>query len=127
MRQRAHTTTARCYTRREIGSVDMEDEASRCAMAADEIKVEGTKMRPTTIPNPSKTGGVEAMRTGMGSPPRNAGTVARKAIGRASAGKNVPIRREPGPDQVPDISTKEIGSDRTTPKDPEKPEKGLPS
>ena len=103
-------------------------EASRCAMeAADEIKVEGTEMMPTAIPYPPETWGVETMRTGKGIPPRNVGTVARKAIGRANDGKNAPIRREPDRDPVPDIPTKEIGSDRTTPKDPEKPEKGLRS
>ena len=123
MRQRAHTTTARCYTRREIGSVDMEDEASRCAMAADEIKVEGTEMMPTTIPDPPEIGGVEAMRTGKGNPPQNAGTVARKVTGRASARRTAPIRGEPGPD----IATNEIDNDGTTLKDPEKLEKGLPS
>ena len=108
--------------------MDVEDEASRCAMeAADEIKVEGTEMMPTTIPDPSETGEVEAMRTGKGNTPQNVGTVARKATGRASAGKSVLIRIEPGPDPVLDIPTKGTGSDRTTPKDPEKLEKGLPS
>ena len=106
----------------------MEDEASRCTMeAADEIMVEGTETMLTAIPDPPETGGVEAMRTGKGNPPRNTGTVARKAIGRASARKNAPIRIEPGPGPVSDILTKETGSDRTTPKDPEKPKKGLPS
>ena len=104
--------------------MDVEDEASRCAMeATDEIKVEGTEVMPTTIPDPPEIWGVEAMRTSKGNPSRNAGIVARKATGRASAGRIAQIRREP----VPDIPTKEIGSVRTTPKDPEKPEKGLPS
>ena len=104
--------------------MDVEDEASRCAMeAADEIKVEGTEVMPTTIPDPSEIGAVEAMRTGKGNPPRNAGTVARKATQRASAGKSAPIRREP----VPEMPTKEIGNDRTTPNDSKKPEKGHPS
>ena len=76
---------------------------------------------------PSGNRGVEAMKTGKGNPPRNVGTVARKATGRASAGKSALIRREPDPDQDPDRPTKEIGNARTTPKDPEKPEKGLPS
>ena len=45
MRQRARTPTARRCTRREIGPMDVEDEASRCAMeAADEIKEGGTEM-----------------------------------------------------------------------------------
>ena len=65
----------------------VQDEASRCAMeAADEIKEGGTEVMPTATPNPPETGGVEVMRTGKGKPPRSAGTVARKAIGRASAG-----------------------------------------
>ena len=106
----------------------VEDEASRCAMeAADEIKEGGTEVMPTAIPDPPETEGVEAMRTGKGKPSRSAGTVARKATEKASAGKSAPIRREPGPETVPDIPTREIGSDRTTPKDPEEPEKGLPS
>ena len=108
--------------------MDVEDEVSWCAMeAADEIKVEGTETMPTTIPGPPETEGVEAMRTGKGNPPRNAGTLARKAIGRVSARKSTPIRREQVPDLVLDIPTREIGNDRSTPKDPEKPEKGLPS
>ena len=120
MHQRARTPTTRCYTRREIGPVDLEDEVSQCAMdAADRIKEEGPEVMPTAIPNPSETGGVEAMKTGKRNPPRNVGTVARKATGRASAGKNALIRREP----VPDIPTKEIGSVRTMLKDPEKPER----
>ena len=108
--------------------MDVEDEASWCAMeAADEIKVEGTETMPTAIPDPPKIGGVEAMRFGKGKPLRNVGIVARKATGIASAGRSVPIRREPGPDPVSDIPTKGIGSARTTPKDPKKLEKGLPS
>ena len=95
----------------------MEDEASRCAMeATDQIKEGGTEVMQTEIPNPPETGGVEAMRTGKGNPPRNAGIVARNATGRASVGRSAPIRREPGPD----IPTREIGSDRTTPKEQEK-------
>ena len=103
-------------------------EAIRCAMeVADEIKEGGTEMMPTIIPDPPETGGVEAMRTGKGNLSWNACTVATKAIGRASAGRSAPIRIELGPEPGPDIPTKKIGSDRTTTKDPEKPEKGLPS
>ena len=84
--------------------MDVEGEVSRCAMeAADEIKEGGTEMMPTAIPDPPKTGGVGATRTGKGNPPRNAGTVARKAIGRVSAGKRAPIRIEPVPVPVTDI------------------------
>ena len=92
--------------------------------AADEIKVEGTEMMPITITDPRETWGVEAMRTNKGNPPRNAGTTARKATRRESAGRSALIWREPGPDLVPDIPTKEISNDRTTLKDSEKPEKG---
>ena len=102
----------------------LEDEASWCAMeAADEIKKGGTEVRPTATPDPPETGGVDVMRIGKGNHPRNVGTVARKATGRASAGRSAPIRREP----VPDIPTKGISSNRTTSKDREKPEKGLSS
>ena len=128
VRRRVRTPTTRCSTWREIGPVNVADEASRRTMeAADGIKEEGIVVMLTTIPDPPKTGGVEAMRTGKGNTPQNVGTVARKATGRASAGKSVLIRIEPGPDPVLDIPTKGTGSDRTTPKDPEKLEKGLPS
>ena len=82
-------------------------------------------MMPTSISDLPETGGVEAMRTGKGNPPRNASTVARKATGRASAGKNAPIRREPVSDLVSDIPTKGIGSDYTTSKDLEKLKKSF--
>ena len=105
----------------------VEDEASWRAMeAADVIREEGTEVMPTAILDPPETGGVEAMRTDKGNTTQIAGTVARKATGRSSAGKSTLIQREPGPDPVPDTSTKETGNDRTTLKDPEKPEKGQP-
>ena len=106
----------------------VEDEAIRCAMeAADEIKEGGTEVMPTATPDPPETGGVEAMKTGKGKPSRSASTVAGKATGKATVGGSAPIRREQGPETVPDIPIREIGSDRTTSKDPEEPEKGLPS
>ena len=128
MRLRARTPTAECCTQSEICPVVVEDEASRCAMeAADEIKEEGSEVMPTASPDPPEIGGLEVTSTGKGNPPRNAGIVARKATRRVSAGRSAPIRRETGPDPVLDIPTKEIGSDCTTPKDPGKLEKGLPS
>ena len=106
VRQRAHMPTTRCCTRREIGPVFVADEASRCAMeAADEIKVEGTEVMPTAIPDPPEIRGVEAMRTGKEKPSWSAGTVARKATRRASAGRSVPIRR--GPDRLEPIGEAE--------------------
>ena len=57
---------------------------------------------PIVTLDPPETGEVEAMRTGKGKPSRSAGTVARKATGKASAGKSAPIRREPVPETVPD-------------------------
>ena len=102
----------------------VEDEASWCAIeATDEITEGGTEIISTTTSHPPETGGVEAMRTGKGNSSRNAGTMTRKATGRASAGKSALFRREP----VPEMPTKGISSDRTTPQDPEKPEKGQPS
>ena len=125
----APTLTTECCTQREIGPVGVEDEdeASRRAMeAAEEIKEGGTEVMSTATPDHPKTGGVEAMRIGKGKPSRSVGTVARKATGKVSVGRLAPIRREPGPETVSDIPTREIGSDRTTPKDPKEPEKGLP-
>ena len=102
MRQRACTPTARCCTPREIDPVDVANEASQCTMeAADGTKEEGTEVMPTSTPDPLEIGGVEAMRTGKGNPSRNAGTVARKATGRASVGRSAPIRIEPVPDPSP--------------------------
>ena len=115
---------------REIGPVGVEDEASQCAMeAADGIKEEGTEVMPIETLDPPEIGGVEAMRTDKVKPSRSVGTVARKATRRASAGRRALIQREPYPDPVlvPDKPRKEIESDHTTPKDPEKPEKGQPS
>ena len=101
----------------------MADEASRCAMeVADGTKEEGTEVMPTAIPNPPEVGGVEATKTGKENPPRNAGTVARKATRRASVGRSALIWRKPDPDPVK--PTREINNNRTTPKDPEKPQKG---
>ena len=128
VRLQACTPTTGCCTRREIGPVGVEDEASRRAMEVDEgIKEKGTEVMPTATPDPPETGGVEAMRTGKVKPSRSAGTVARKATGKASAGRSAPIQREPGPETVPDIPTREIGSARTTPKTPGEPIKGLSS
>ena len=111
MHLQARTPTAGCCTRREKGPVGVEDEAME---AADVIMEGGTEVMPTATLDPLEIGGVEAMRTGKGRPSRSAGTVARKAIEKASAGKSAPIRREPDPETVPDRPTREIGSDRTT-------------
>ena len=93
----------------------MEDEASRCAMeATDEIKEGGTEVMPTATPDTPETGGVEAMRTDKGKPLWSVGTLARKATGRASVGRSTRIRREPVPETVLDMPTREIGSARTT-------------
>ena len=128
VRQQARTPTVECCTRREIGPVDVEDEASQHAMeAVDVIKEGGTEVMPTTTPDPPEPGGVVAMRTDKAKPSRSASTVARKATRKAIGGKSAPIRREPDPETVPDIPTREIGSDRTTPKTPGEPEKGLSS
>ena len=128
MRQRARTSTTRCCTRREIGPVDVEDEASRHTMeAADGIMEEGTEVMPTATPDPPEPGGVVAMRTDKAKPSRSAGTMARTATRKASAGKSALIRREPGPKTVLDMPTRETGSVRTTPKDPKESETSLSS
>ena len=72
----------------------VEDEASRYAMeAADVIREEGTEVMPTATPDPPETGGVKGMRTDKVRPSQSAGTVARKATEKASAGRSAPIRR----------------------------------
>ena len=104
----------------------VEDEASRHAMeAVDVIREEGTEVMPTATPDPPETGGIEAMRTDKEKPSRSDGTMARKATEKASAGRSAPIRKEPDPETVPDAPTREIGSDRTTPKTPGEPVSGF--
>ena len=127
MCRRICTPTGRCCTRREIGPFVVADKAIRCALeAADRNKEEGIMVMSTTISNPQEVGGVEAAtRTDKGNPPWNAGIVARKATRTASAGRSALIRRKPDPDL--DKPTKEIGSNRTTRKDPKKSERGQPS
>ena len=82
---------------------------------------------PTATTDPPEPGGVEAMRTDRGRPSRSTGSVARKATEKATARRSAPIWREPDSETVPDIPTREIGSDRTTPKTPGEPEKGRSS
>ena len=104
----------------------MADKASRCAIeAADGIKEQGTEVMLIATPNPPETGGVEATRTGKGNLLQNTSTGARKATSTVSVGSSAPIQRKLDPD--PDKPTKEIGSNRTTPKDPKKSERGQPS
>jgi hypothetical protein len=85
------------------------------------IDKEGIRGMSTAILDPPEAGGVVA------SQPWIAGIVARKATGRASAGRSVPSRGEPRPDPAPDRPTEGIGSSPTTRKDPEKPEEPQPS
>jgi hypothetical protein len=93
--------------------VDVEDEdvARRYAMEATDR--DGTKEMLIAIPDPPEAGGAVV------SQPWNAGIVARKATGRASAGRSVPSRVEMRPDL--DEPMAEIGSDRTTLKNLETP------
>ena len=119
MRERVCTPTAKCCIRRMIGPVRVEDEANRFGMEATDK--ERTNEMPTTIPDPPEAGGVVARK------PWIAGTVAGKAIERASAGRSAPSWEKPRPDPDPDEPTEETGSARTTPKDPEKPERPQPS
>jgi hypothetical protein len=57
---------------------------------------EGIRRMPTAIPDPPEVGEVEA------SLPWIAGIVARKATGRASAGRSAPSREEPRLDPDPE-------------------------
>ena len=119
MRPQARTPTTGCCTRREIGPVGVEDEASQCAMeAADGIKEEGTEVMPAAILDPPEIEGIEVTRTNTGNLPQNAGTVAREATRKVSAGKNAPIRINP--DRAKPNTG--IDSGRTTPKALKEPE-----
>jgi hypothetical protein len=74
---------------------------------------DGIRKMPTATPDPPEAGGVVTNKLWI------AGTVAREAIGRASAGRSAPSREE----QRPDLHepTEEIGSDRTSQENPEMP------
>ena len=80
------------------------------------------------VPDPPQAGGVMAEPDiGKQKPKPNAGTVTRRAKRRESTRRSTPIRRKPDPEMVPDVPTREIGSDRTTSKIPGEPETGLSS
>jgi hypothetical protein len=91
--------------------VDVEDEdvANRCTMEATDR--DGIRKMLTVIPDPPEAEAV------VGSQLWIAGTVAREATGRASAGRSVPSREEQRPGL--DKPTEEIGSDRTMKENPE--------
>ena len=65
----------------------MVDEAGQHTMEPnDKSKIEAIIVMPTVVLIPLEVGGVEVVpETGKASPPWNAGTMARKATGRASA------------------------------------------
>jgi hypothetical protein len=88
-----------------------EDAASRCAMEATDR--DGTREMPIAISDPTEAGGVEKSQLWI------AGIVARKATGRASAGRSAPSREEQHSGL--DEPTEEIGSDRTTQENLETP------
>ena len=84
-------------TRRKIGPVVVVDEVGRHALeATDKNKIEGMKVVSTTVPDPPEARGVKgAPETSKESPRRNAGIVARKTTGRASAGRRRLIQINP--------------------------------
>ena len=95
-------------------------------MAADKSRREGKEVVPTAVLDPPQAGGVmDESEIGKQRPKRNSGIVARRSTRRVSAGRSASIRRKPDPDPVK--PTREIGADRTTPKDPKKSEKGQAS
>ena len=96
--------------------------------ATDMSKIKRIIVMPSTVPDPPEVGGVKVEpKPCKGNQPRNVGIVATKATEKASGGKSGPIHREPGPETVPDMPTRETDSVRTTPKYPEESEKGLSS
>jgi hypothetical protein len=74
---------------------------------------DGIRKKPTATPDPPEGGGVVANQLWI------AGTVAREATRRASARRSAPSQEEQRPGL--DEPTEEIGSDRTTQKNPETP------
>ena len=96
------------------------DEVGWHAMeAADKSRNDDTENMPTAVPDPPGAGGVNAVpETGKTNPLRNAGTVAKRATGKASAGESVPIRTNPDPARP----VRMAGKARTTQTDQEDPE-----
>ena len=105
----------------------MEDEVGQLAtIAADKSKKEGIEEVSTIVPDPPHARGVMAEpEISKQRLKRNAGIVARRATMKASAGRIVLIQRKPDPDS--EGPNKEIDNGRTTPKDPNKSERGQPS
>ena len=95
------------------------DEAGRHAMeAAGKTRNKGTENVPTTVPDPPGAGGVMAApEDGKRRLQRNAGTVAKRATEKASAGENEPIRTNPDPARPARMADKA----RTTRRDREDP------
>ena len=120
VRQRVRTPTTTCCTQRKIGPVIVVDKGGRCAIeAADKTKIERIVVMPTLVPDLPEAGVVEtAPETGKQYPPQKVGPVARKATGRESAGKSVPIRINL------DGAKTNMGISRgcTTPRAPKEPE-----
>ena len=75
------------------------EEVGRHAMeAANKSRNDGTENMPTAIPDPPGVGGVNAVpETGKTNPLRNAGTVAKRATEKASAGESASIWTNPDP------------------------------
>ena len=86
--------TVGCCTWRRIGPVGVDDKVGRHAMeVAGKTKIGVTKKVSTIVLDPPDVGGVKlGLETGIRKPTRNAGIVVRKAIERATAGRNTPIR-----------------------------------
>ena len=95
------------------------EEVGRHAMeAAGKSRNGGTMSVPTAVPGLPQAGGVKAVpEAGKTNPLRNAGTVAKKATGKASAGESVPIRTNPDPARP----VRKAGKARTTQTDREDP------
>ena len=74
----------------------MVDEAGQRIMeATDMSRTRGIIEMSTTVPDPPRVGGVKVMlEAGKGRPQRTVGTMARRAVERASAGKSAAIQIE---------------------------------
>ena len=114
------------YTKadRPVGVLDEVDWYA--TVAVEKSRKEGTKVVPTTLPDPPQARGFKAaLETGKQRPKQNAGNVAGRATERASAGRSAPIRTI----RIRIRLNQTTGSARTMPKGRKnpKPEKGQPS
>ena len=106
--QRVCNPATRCYTWRWRGPVVVVDKADQHVVGAPhKSRTESTRIVLTTVSDPQQVVGIKVVPgTGERRPQRNVGTVAGRALKRASARKSTAIRTNPDPTRPTRITGK---------------------